>query len=93
MQLLRLREVVLRFISYYPLKQGLKPRAFSMQYEAWKEFISYYPLKQGLKLVKGDSKYFSPSKFISYYPLKQGLKRIHTAGRDLPPGYLYPTIH
>jgi len=38
------------FISYYPLKQGLKPalRVSITMYLIL--FISYYPLKQGLKL-------------------------------------------
>ncbi|HOQ78573.1 MAG TPA: hypothetical protein PLB65_08330, partial [Candidatus Cloacimonas sp.] len=38
------------FISYYPLKQGLKQYTFSEGNSSWKIFISYYPLKQGLKL-------------------------------------------
>jgi len=38
-----------QFISYYPLKQGLKPAAITQIEIAAYVFISYYPLKQGLK--------------------------------------------
>ncbi len=38
-----------KFISYYPLKQGLKPLGSNRNDNAPNEFISYYPLKQGLK--------------------------------------------
>ena len=45
---------IYKFISYYPLKQGLKlidhiPKIWTIS-----EFISYYPLKQGLKLAIHD---------------------------------------
>ena len=39
----------LLFISYYPLKQGLKPHDYPPRYLQDIGFISYYPLKQGLK--------------------------------------------
>jgi len=39
-----------KFISYYPLKQGLKLAIFLKLPSLNIEFISYYPLKQGLKL-------------------------------------------
>ena len=38
------------FISYYPLKQGLKLNLNGIQAYYAFSFISYYPLKQGLKL-------------------------------------------
>ena len=38
------------FLSYYPLKQGLKPEKQCCSKYNWKGFLSYYPLKQGLKL-------------------------------------------
>jgi len=38
------------FISYYPLKQGLKLRIIKLK-KGITAFISYYPLKQGLKLA------------------------------------------
>ena len=38
-----------QFLSYYPLKQGLKPNSlWNGRYRA-SGFLSYYPLKQGLK--------------------------------------------
>ena len=73
------------FISYYPLKQGLKLQM--MQYEAARNyiFISYYPLKQGLKLEPTSGQMLLCALFISYYPLKQGLKHVgeypHTDAR------------
>ena len=39
------------FISYYPLKQGLKRSKFHLTSPATPRFISYYPLKQGLKRI------------------------------------------
>ena len=38
-----------KFISYYPLKQGLKLFFCSSYILSNTLFISYYPLKQGLK--------------------------------------------
>ena len=61
------------FISYYPLKQGLKRRVRNMNHIG-SLFISYYPLKQGLKLYYKIVHCQYPLLFISYYPLKQGLK-------------------
>ncbi len=37
------------FISYYPLKQGLKRGYTNLWQGFYTQFISYYPLKQGLK--------------------------------------------
>ena len=37
------------FLSYYPLKQGLKPGCILLKLELESKFLSYYPLKQGLK--------------------------------------------
>ncbi len=37
------------FLSYYPLKQGLKLEYNPFPIVALKIFLSYYPLKQGLK--------------------------------------------
>jgi len=64
------------FLSYYPLKQGLKQILDGMRLTVTCLFLSYYPLKQGLKLQDFlDSHLFLPV-FLSYYPLKQGLKQI-----------------
>jgi len=81
------------FISYYPLKQGLKRRKREMKMERKMRFISYYPLKQGLKLntrIKPLQNIFG---FISYYPLKQGLKPDGIPGKSARCFHLYPTIH
>ncbi len=40
------------FISYYPLKQGLKPNSTILPKLERTLFISYYPLKQGLKRIE-----------------------------------------
>jgi len=40
------------FLSYYPLKQGLKLLMKENYEKELAEFLSYYPLKQGLKLFK-----------------------------------------
>ncbi len=41
-----------KFISYYPLKQGLKQDGTVISDDdIINQFISYYPLKQGLKLL------------------------------------------
>ena len=38
-----------KFLSYYPLKQGLKHVKNVPAEQVRNEFLSYYPLKQGLK--------------------------------------------
>jgi len=62
------------FISYYPLKQGLKLFSPISRIRGKITFISYYPLKQGLKLLFLNASQRKEIRFISYYPLKQGLK-------------------
>jgi len=37
------------FLSYYPLKQGLKQSYDGKTAKTLTKFLSYYPLKQGLK--------------------------------------------
>ena len=84
----------LLFISYYPLKQGLKLRKLSGLTVYANAFISYYPLKQGLKLLPNASIIAFFSLFISYYPLKQGLKLSSDCFyQRLADNDLYPTIH
>ena len=39
-----------KFLSYYPLKQGLKHEYNRAKQGRSTKFLSYYPLKQGLKL-------------------------------------------
>ncbi len=55
----------LRFISYYPLKQGLKHVASALTTNSPLEFISYYPLKQGLKR---SFRYLGLRRFRYLYP-------------------------
>jgi len=55
----------LKFLSYYPLKQGLK-QAAKKRLETYSiEFLSYYPLKQGLKLDDGTE---NEAKEYYFYP-------------------------
>jgi len=42
-------EGLMLFLSYYPLKQGLKPHCSVSSSPSMVSFLSYYPLKQGLK--------------------------------------------
>ena len=84
---------VYSFISYYPLKQGLKLSVLGDLVTEDPEFISYYPLKQGLKLSMFLLLLPVVSKFISYYPLKQGLKQSMFTIILICHIYLYPTIH
>ncbi len=42
---------VSRFLSYYPLKQGLKLTTTILTSAESISFLSYYPLKQGLKRI------------------------------------------
>ena len=48
------------FISYYPLKQGLKLSSDLFSTYLIPAFISYYPLKQGLKLPRHADAEVSP---------------------------------
>jgi len=63
------------FISYYPLKQGLKPIMSSMY--SWGMSQIYRQSKQTLIETHNVIYVFlGEILFISYYPLKQGLKRV-----------------
>jgi len=63
------------FLSYYPLKQGLKPMSNTKKPVKGSKFLSYYPLKQGLKQLNEEITKKVVNAFLSYYPLKQGLKQ------------------
>ncbi len=63
------------FLSYYPLKQGLKRYDNDVKANPPTQFLSYYPLKQGLKQDAKSVFASGGSLFLSYYPLKQGLKQ------------------
>ena len=62
------------FLSYYPLKQGLKHGIGDEVNSMIDLFLSYYPLKQGLKRRGSLAGFPARAVFLSYYPLKQGLK-------------------
>jgi len=53
-----------RFLSYYPLKQGLKHLDRILLPELESEFLSYYPLKQGLKPKDKKLRYLHSNIFI-----------------------------
>ena len=81
------------FLSYYPLKQGLKLNSYFRKCNSFSEFLSYYPLKQGLKHPFAAVTPVTSPGFLSYYPLKQGLKRGCYERGKWHIGYFYPTIH
>ncbi len=89
---MKLSEAQVKFISYYPLKQGLKPRVFSMQYEAWKIYI-LLSIKTRIETTNLRLALLVSLLFISYYPLKQGLKPEEPERLTFPEEDLYPTIH
>jgi len=57
------------FLSYYPLKQGLKLNQQARGRQSVPGFLSYYPLKQGLKPFLINFACSEGTKFLSYYPL------------------------
>jgi len=63
------------FISYYPLKQGLKLYLRPSRFIYRNVFISYYPLKQGLKQSK---KNYTESYYKKIYILLSIKTRIET---------------
>ncbi len=67
-------DFVHKFLSYYPLKQGLKLLLKQIIAIRVLQFLSYYPLKQGLKHNVEVQRRIDVIQFLSYYPLKQGLK-------------------
>jgi len=58
-----IRRYMMKFLSYYPLKQGLKHHIKSQDKNRGKEFLSYYPLKQGLKLTQIDTSHLPTADF------------------------------
>ena len=65
---------ILKFLSYYPLKQGLKHQSFKNCHWCDKKFLSYYPLKQGLKHFH----YHTPEKTLIIFILLSIKTRIET---------------
>jgi len=60
----RCRSTRSRFLSYYPLKQGLKHMMTLLYAATIIVFLSYYPLKQGLKLTLWSQREFCLMIFI-----------------------------
>ena len=61
------------FISYYPLKQGLKLFPVNLSIDSVVIYI-LLSIKTRIETVHSNLLLLSVAKFISYYPLKQGLK-------------------
>jgi len=85
-------ELMAEFLSYYPLKQGLKPQGIRKKRKKNSIFLSYYPLKQGLKQNARLDIYESLTIFI----LLSIKTRIETP--SIPRFHIvivnfYPTIH
>ena len=71
------------FISYYPLKQGLKPTLSTH----WKSFNFIYILLSIKSRIETDYNSTTEEcleRFISYYPLKQGLKQLGNYEEKFP---------
>jgi len=62
------------FLSYYPLKQGLKQYAPSISTKSAPIFI-LLSIKTRIETEPIDLESGNDTGFLSYYPLKQGLKR------------------
>ena len=62
-----------RFLSYYPLKQGLKLRSEPVLVSVPIIFI-LLSIKTRIETPLMQIKYIFVLQFLSYYPLKQGLK-------------------
>ncbi len=65
-----------RFLSYYPLKQGLKHSYIYTILLKYKIFI-LLSIKTRIETLSKILIQFSLSSFLSYYPLKQGLKPLY----------------
>ena len=62
------------FISYYPLKQGLKLSLIKILSRADRRIYILLSIKTRIETHKNRAHNNNHIKFISYYPLKQGLK-------------------
>ncbi len=80
------------FLSYYPLKQGLKP-IMSNTKKPVKEIFILLSIKTRIETWKKNLPKQFGVLFLSYYPLKQGLKRGKLTSRKEAKQYFYPTIH
>ena len=66
---------LIKFISYYPLKQGLKPVALKKAIMQHLIIYILLSIKTRIETMYRLQKEAGWSEFISYYPLKQGLKQ------------------
>ena len=66
---------VMSFISYYPLKQGLKQAFLVAAILCVPRIYILLSIKTRIETYNAQSAEPSATGFISYYPLKQGLKR------------------
>ena len=83
----------MEFISYYPLKQGLKLRRNRKITQPLPIYI-LLSIKTRIETLNDRVAHgYSEQGFISYYPLKQGLKLFRRKIGVFPVHYLYPTIH
>ena len=80
------------FLSYYPLKQGLKlvssPEGFSTCY-----IFILLSIKTRIETCNATARRAIATIFLSYYPLKQGLKLKHNPDMTREEADFYPTIH
>ncbi len=83
---------LLRFISYYPLKQGLKLEDI-LDFTSEAYIYILLSIKTRIETDRHNEGVCSVCGFISYYPLKQGLKLYWYTCRGSCRRHLYPTIH
>ena len=74
--------VLVRFLSYYPLKQGLKQLTNNFLIHSGQEFLSYYPLKQGLKQDSNRIRIIGEDIFI-LLSIKTRIETVHGATSNL----------
>ena len=80
------------FISYYPLKQGLKQISGGAITLVTTIYI-LLSIKTRIETLLCIEASLPQYRFISYYPLKQGLKRETNRLAEFSLTHLYPTIH
>jgi len=68
-----------KFLSYYPLKQGLKRGGAGSVFSLYLIFI-LLSIKTRIETEIANIARDAISKFLSYYPLKQGLKQVAYPG-------------
>jgi len=81
------------FLSYYPLKQGLKPPIVGLISRVAPEFLSYYPLKQGLKLKELVNQGLVTQWIFILLSIKTRIETIICCRQMSTINHFYPTIH